>query len=65
MVSKLIEKYPERIKIFQMTDLNNTEKVNELLTFSGFKNKKVISNIQKNKIEKNIFDKLKRKIFGA
>ena len=60
-----MQKYPGRIQIFQMTDLNNEAKVEGLLTFVGFKNKKIISNIQKNKIEKNIFDKIKRKIFGA
>jgi len=65
LVNDLMQKYPGRIQIFQMTDLNNEEKVEGLLTFAGFKNKKVISNIQKNKIERNIFDKIKRKIFGA
>ncbi len=65
LVNDLMKKNPKRIKIFQMKDLNNEEKVEELLTFAGFKNKKVILNIQKNKIERNIFDKIKRKIFGA
>lgn len=65
LVNGLIKKHPNRIKVFQMIDLNNKEKVDALLTFAGFKNKKVVSNIQKNKIERNVFDKIKRKIFGA
>ena len=52
-----------KIDIVEVVD--NEEKVEGLLTFAGFKNKKVISNIQKNKIQKNIFDKIKRKIFGV
>ena len=48
-----------------MTDLNNIEKVDALLDFLGFDNKNVISNIQRNKIERNIIDRIKRKLFGA
>ena len=65
LVDDLIKKYPDRIKIFQMKDLNNAKQVEDLLVFAGFENKRIISNIQKNKIEKNIFDKIKRKFFGA
>ena len=65
LVDGLMQKYPNRIKIFQITDLNNEKKVEELLTFAGFKNRNIISNIQKNKIEKNIFDRIKRKFFGV
>jgi hypothetical protein len=65
LVDELIRKYPDRIRIFQMTDLNDEKKVRSLLEFAGFENKNVISNIQRNKIERNIFDKIKRKLFGA
>ena len=51
--------------IFQTEDLNNKNKVEEMLSFSGFNKKNIISEIHRNKIEKNIFDKIKRKIFGA
>ena len=65
LVNNLMKKYPNRIRIFQMTDLNNMEKVDTLLDFLGFDNKNVISNIQRNKIERNIIDRIKRKLFGA
>ena len=65
LVNNLMKKYPNRIRIFQMTDLNNMEKVDALLDFLGFDNKNVVSNIQRNKIERNIIDRIKRKLFGA
>ena len=64
-VDCLIATYPDKIRIFQKTDLNDALKVDDLLEFLEFNNKTVIPNIQRNKIEKNIFDKIKRKLFGA
>lgn len=65
LVEELIKKFPDRIKVFQMTDLNNKQKIEKLLSFAGFKDKNIITNIKKNKIERNIFDRIRRKIFGV
>ena len=64
-VDILIQKYPDKIRIFHVSALNSEDKVEELLTFAGFHEKKIITKIKRNKIEKHIFDKIRRKIFGA
>jgi hypothetical protein len=47
----LAEHHPDRVRIFETEDLNNKEKVLEILKFAGFSNPKIFTHVQKNKRE--------------
>jgi len=63
---KLLKKYPENVKIFNMEDLNSKTKVKDILDFSGIKEKdqKVVQNIKENQSGDSLF-RIKYIYWGA
>ncbi len=45
----LVENYPEHVRIFDTCDLNNEEKVLNILKFAGYKNPRIFTGVRKNK----------------
>ncbi len=47
----LVENYPDHVRIFETHELNNDDKVVEILKFAGYENPKVFTGVRKNKRE--------------
>jgi len=47
-VNRLSQLYRDKFKVINMTDLNDYDKVKDLLTFCGYTNKNIIANVRRN-----------------